>query len=767
MLCRLLLNLAQGVSPGDRREPGDLPILAGIAGWLFSRTSTILSGAVVGLVVVLCVVGPMAMFPVAWGVEASPAGAERSAGAAVQLAQTAPQTPADQRRDLVVFGNDFDSSSMTTSDIQATLQGGLLRIETGTESRWPGVTFKAPTGAWDLGTFEAVVAEIKNVGEVPLRVGCRVDNPGADGRRHCITAAATLAPGQAQALRVVLRRRMPEQLRDKLFGMRGFPGAWSPEGGIDPAQVNQVLVFVTQSGKPGVLELRSLHAEGRWTDQPPTDPDKLFPLIDRFGQYIHKEWPGKIHNEQEFTERRQREEADLAAHPGPQDWDTYGGWAAGPKLKATGRFRVEKHEGKWWLVDPEGRLFWSHGTDCVRFTTAYTPITDREHYFAWLPERKEPWAQFYGAASWAPRGYYHDRGRYETFNFTGANLLRKYGPEWREVATRLAHRRLRSWGLNTVANWSDPQIYLLRNTPYTATTGPDCRPIEGSQGFWGRFPDPFDPAFAESLRRKLRRDHARSLGDPWCIGFFVNNELSWGDETSLAVAALASPPDQPAKQEFLAVLRKKYGTIEQLNQAWGTEHESWDALLVSCEAPEVDKAREDLAEFYTRIAEQYFRICRQAIKDLDPDALYLGCRFAWVNDRAARAAARYCDVVSFNRYRRSVADLTLPDGIDRPVIIGEFHLGALDRGMFHTGLVPVTDQQQRGAAYVEYVESALRNPLIVGTHWFQYGDQATTGRGDGENYQIGMLDVCDTPYWETIAGVRKVGYHIYTLRGKR
>jgi hypothetical protein len=52
----------------------------------------------------------------------------------------------------------------------------------------------------------------------------------------------------------------------------------------------------------------------------------------------------------------------------------------------------------------------------------------------------------------------------------------------------------------------------------------------------------------------------------------------------------------------------------------------------------------------------------------------------------------------------------------------------------------------------------------VGTHWFQFGDQATTGRGDGENYQIGFLDVCDTPYAETIAAARQVGYGLYATR---
>jgi hypothetical protein len=108
--------------------------------------------------------------------------------------------------------------------------------------------------------------------------------------------------------------------------------------------------------------------------------------------------------------------------------------------------------------------------------------------------------------------------------------------------------------------------------------------------------------------------------------------------------------------------------------------------------------------------------------------------------------------------------LKLPPGVDKPVVIGEFHFGALDRGMFHTGLVKTANQQERAEAYKTYVRSALGNPLIVGTHWFQYGDQATTGRGDGENYQIGFLDVCDAPYPETIQASRDVGAELYRLR---
>ena len=191
---------------------------------------------------------------------------------------------------------------------------------------------------------------------------------------------------------------------------------------------------------------------------------------------------------------------------------------------------------------------------------------------------------------------------------------------------------------------------------------------------------------------------------------------------------------------------------------------SLQALRDNRTPPDEKPAREDLESFYTRIAEEYFQISRDVVKQCAPHNLYLGCRFAWVNDRGARAAAKYCDVIGYNLYQDTVDSFRLPAGVDRPVRVGEFHFGALDRGMFHTGLRPTASQQARAAAYRNYVTGAVRNPYLVGTHWFQYSDQATTGRGDGENYQIGLVDICDNPYPETIQAVREVGQQMYKTR---
>ena len=669
---------------------------------------------------------------------------------------------------LFDFGPGFKASAAETRGAMVALaadpQGNWLAVRTGQKAEWPGVTLKAPEGHWDLSAFDHVAMEVKNVGSSPLEVRCRVDSASGDRRQSC-EEGLRLEPGETKPLRVTLQRRLPASLAGKLIGMRGNPGGVVADKGIDVRNVTQLLLFVPKPSAAGAFNVRKIVAAGSpenfgWLD---LDEKQLFPLVDRYGQFVHKDWPGKTHSDEDLKRRKAEEAADLAAKPGPEDWDQYGGWKAGPKLEATGFFRVQKHEGKWWLVDPEGRLFWSHGADCIRAGVDSTPITDREYYYADLPGRDGPLGRLYGRGRWAPHGYYQGKS-YETFSHSGANLMRKYGDDFAGEFGQIVPRRLRSWGMNTIGNWSGREVYLVRKTPYVATIGSGRKPLEGSSGYWGKFPDVFDPDFAASVRKNMAAEKGSTAGDPWCLGYFVDNEIAWGDELSLAEATLQSPATQAAKKVFLDDLRAKYGSVEKLNAAWGTKRASWDALLESRDAPDRKRAYDDLAAFYTKTAEQYFRLCREAVKEVAPNQLYLGCRFAWVNDRAVRAAARHSEVISFNIYSRSVTSKRLPDGVDKPIVVGEFHFGALDRGMFHTGLVKTANQEERAAAYKSYVRGALAHPNFIGTHWFQFSDQSTTGRGDGENYQIGLVDICDTPYPETIRAVREVGYGMYQYR---
>jgi len=672
---------------------------------------------------------------------------------------------------LLDFAGNFDFGTVAATDAKATRSesGPGLRVCTGHQASWPGVALRAPGGSWDLSAFAQVTMKVRNGGAEKVTVYCRVDNEGADGTEHCVTASAAVNPGATEILKAPLRRASDDQLGGKLFGMRGYPVRAGGPGTVDAGHITQLLVFVSKPTADHVFEIEEVRAAGTYT--PPTawvtDAEPFFPFIDTFGQYRHKDWPGKVKSQADLAARREQEAAELAAHPGPKDWDRYGGWAAGPQLKATGFFRTEKVNGKWWLVDPEGRPFFSHGIDCVRALDT-TPVEEREGWFEDFPGKEPEFAE-YLSRGYALKGHYAGRSP-QCFGFSGANLARKYGAGWQKSVREVIHQRLRSWGLNTIANWSDPATFLMRLTPYTDAIGSGrTRLIEGSEGYWGKFPDVFDASFPDSLRSSMEAKKAKSAGDPWCIGYFSDNEMSWGDEVSLALGALRSAPDQPAKKQFIADLKAKYGGdrgsgtgIEELNQVWGTHYASWEALQASRQAPDKEKARADLAQFYTQAAEQYFRSARDAIKAAAPNQLYLGCRFAWVNARAAAAAAKYCDVVSYNLYQRNVADFKFNGGADVPLIIGEFHFGALDRGMFHTGLVPVADQEARARAYKEYVQGALRHPQFVGCHWFQYKDEPVTGRVyDEENYQIGFVDVADTPYAETVRACREAAEELY------
>jgi hypothetical protein len=146
-----------------------------------------------------------------------------------------------------------------------------------------------------------------------------------------------------------------------------------------------------------------------------------------------------------------------------------------------------------------------------------------------------------------------------------------------------------------------------------------------------------------------------------------------------------------------------------------------------------------------------------AVKKHDPNHLNLGLRFGGSAPEEIIKASRGFDVFSFNNYGYSVNQ----DNIKRiydltglPMIIGEFHFGVPGRGLA-PGLAQTADQEERGVAYRYYVENAAANPAIIGTHWFQWVDQPPTGRNDGENYNIGFVDVTDRPYTELVNAARE------------
>lgn len=668
----------------------------------------------------------------------------------------------------------IDGATIPVSEVKTqggskiTREGTKLIVRTAAEPSAPGIRLN---GRWDLSSYNNLVVELENLsplGSLPVTI--TLENAGVDAanRTGLFLERVYIPAGNTRKIIIPLPVKLPHpELRNSFAGMRMTPyDQWGLISDVDLGSITSVALYVNKPRTQWQWAVKKVTVEKGTPASLPAwmqlDAKTFFPFIDKYGQFIYKDWPGKTHNDEELRQTYQDELKDIAAHPGPADRSRFGGWKNGPRYKATGSFRVEKINGKWWMVDPEGYLFWSHGVVRVTPSSGITPLDKRQFYFAELPSKDAEEAIFYTTHDELLRPYYTARNIDSTFDFSAANIRRKYGNDWRGIYADMAHRRLQSWGLNTIANSSDPAICLQDRTPYTDRIEIKSPPIEGSNGMWWKFRDPFDPMFRQNLREQLKQKK-NQLDDPWCLGYFVDNEINWGGETALAEWTLQSPAGQAAKDELIRDLKRKYKTTGQLNKRWKTSYKTWEELRQSVAKPPKGAA-EDCVAFSAKVTEAYFRIIREEFKAAAPNKLYLGCRFARSNEHALRIGARYCDVISYNIYSHNLDEFKLPEGIDKPVMIGEFHFGALDRGLFHPTLIKTENQQERGKAYAEYVRSALRHPNMIGTHWHQFADQATTGRFDGENFQVGMVDICDRPYPETIRYIREVGYRMYELR---
>jgi len=98
-----------------------------------------------------------------------------------------------------------------------------------------------------------------------------------------------------------------------------------------------------------------------------------------------------------------------------------------------------------------------------------------------------------------------------------------------------------------------------------------------------------------------------------------------------------------------------------------------------------------------------------------------------------------------------------------PVMVGEWHFGALDAGLPASGIGHVRSQEDRGKAFRIYTEDAAVKPWCVGVHYFTLYDQSALGRFDGENYNIGFLDVCNREYQPLARAARASHERLYQL----
>ncbi len=652
--------------------------------------------------------------------------------------QAAPSTPISELLAPVRVLSDFTSKGPASLVLDHVGQDSF-RLSGELPEKGATVNLLPTSGSWDVSAYSFVRIDFVNKGPGLVWIRGRLDNKGALDWANSTPSQAFVMPGERATLGFAFPRAKalndaPPIFDDQSAKPNGHREHWKP---FDPSKV--IACRLTIQSTSSTLNLEDLVVSVAFPYGAEANAERLeLPYLDQFGQVRSLEWPGKLHAEKELKQRNEAESAASAADQGPRSFNQYGGWADGPRLKATGFFRVEKVDGKWWLIDPEGRLFFSHGANSIGFDQT-TPIPGREALFAWMP----------GADDKLMDGVI----RKNRMHFMAANLARTFGPSWQEPARDRVHRRLRHWGMNTIGAWSDAGLMADQRTPFT----PILHMGSESSPLGNKVVDPFAADFKARVIEGLRRT-VPDQSNPWVLGVFIDNEIYWNEP--FVQNALLRGPDQPARIACIAWLKNKHGTIEKLNSAWATSYAGWDDIGALPENGS-EGLRTDISGLKRLISGTYYRICREAMREALPHHLYLGSRKHKADQEVYEEAAKYVDVLSGNSYEPLSGSKVSKAG-DVPWMETEFHFGAPDRGVPGVGLWPVGDQVQRSRSYVAYVLSGLKHPNIVGTHWFAFPDQSAAGR-PGENYQIGFVDVTDTPYPEITQASHAMADRMYEI----
>lgn len=192
----------------------------------------------------------------------------------------------------------------------------------------------------------------------------------------------------------------------------------------------------------------------------------------------------------------------------PNGYDPYGGWLQLRGTK-TGFFHTEQISGRWWLVTPEGNVFFSKGVDNI----SYAPEADSSPA---APADKAAWA-------------------------------------------KMAAAQLHGWNFNTAGAWSSPQLYAA-GIVYAPVLDLAAS-VQRDLWLKGGVVDYFSPEFHAAADRVAARLCAPRAADPWLLGYFTDNELRWGSDwrskNSLLEAYLKMPPSSPGYTKASAFLKQQ------------------------------------------------------------------------------------------------------------------------------------------------------------------------------------------------------------------
>jgi hypothetical protein len=435
------------------------------------------------------------------------------------------------------------------------------------------------------------------------------------------------------------------------------------------------------------------------------------PIVDEFGQWNLGEFEGKIKDIYELK-RQWEEEENETVSTAPFNYSIYGGYKQG-KGTPTGYFHTEKIDDRWWFVDPEGYLFLSLAVDCLSPLGGYanSAANRRNMYSPMMPGSVR---EYFGLSS--------DQGN----NYHLWNIYRRYGLESKTKETDITIKRMDKWGLNTIGSWSDisekKAFALLLSVPLDA----DLMGLA----------DVYDDSFRTKLENAISGLLIKNRNNKWLLGYFVGNEPAWLWKEYDLCSLILNGKDRPIKTVLSDYLRG--------NDTW-----------------------ERRQQFVFDTFDRFLQTIDHAIKKYDPNHLNLGMRFNQEipsgYEKILEIGKKTFDIFSFNYYGiypgKSMLDrMTKLTG--KPLIIGEFHFGTVDRGLAPS-LVQVDSELERGVGYRYYVEQAFSHPALIGVAWFKWRDAPVTGGGDNNN--DGLVDVTDRPYPLLTAAITETSKRLFDI----
>ncbi len=386
-----------------------------------------------------------------------------------------------------------------------------------------------------------------------------------------------------------------------------------------------------------------------------------------------------------------------------------------PLADAPRRCTVREEPNGWWLVDPADKQFFSLGICEFNQGSDKHDARHPSYVGSQLYDSPEAWAT--------------------------ANV-----------------RRLHQWGFTTLGAWSDYQLAGEIGSPKLWMT-PELTMLRSGAPWF----DMWDEKVIHRIEELAAASIAPLRGNPQVIGYYSDNELGWWNAT-LWKMALNQPATSGQRQRLIRLVREDYSN-------------DWTALLKDFEPQnaanwdELDrggmlwlrpggKGTLTMRRFLGIVAERYYQLMHDTIHKLDPGALYLGDRYqSFYYPEVAKAAGKHVDVVSTNlnanwndgtflhSYLNTLHTLT-----GKPILISEFYMAAAENSSGNknqsSGFPVVPTQHERSQALTNTLRSVATLSYVIGADWFQYYDEPPKGRGDGEDYNFGLVDIQDRQYAE-------------------